>query len=163
MRLVSVHLTVTMQNDGGAKCFIFTDPKVFLNLQYTPLLVRQLDGSTVSAKGYYMVVIRTPGSEHMLVLWPSYYYPEAPHNTFSPNSIKHYLLLPSVITEHTQHLTITLQSSISLQFPSLTSIVESSGLDLFNFEITPPHNLPSHQHSFSPLCTRRIVHHYPAH
>jgi hypothetical protein len=100
--------------------------------------VQTFDGSTVLAQGYGMVVIHLPGSEHMLALWPSYYYPEVPHNTFSLNAIKHYLLLPSVITEHTHHLTITLHSSISLQFPSLPSVVESSGLDFFNIEIIHP-------------------------
>jgi hypothetical protein len=50
MRLFTVHSTVTMQNDGGAIIIIFTDPKVFSTLQYTPLSVRQLDGSTVSAQ-----------------------------------------------------------------------------------------------------------------
>jgi hypothetical protein len=68
----------------------------------------QLDGSQVSAKGYGGMVIRPPKSTHLLALWPSYYYPSAPQNAFSPNAIKHYLHLPSVITEHIKQLSLAL-------------------------------------------------------
>jgi hypothetical protein len=120
-----------------------------------------------------MVVIRPPGSNHMFALWPSYYYLDAPQNTFSPNAIKHYLLLPSVITEHTHHLMITLQSSISLKFPSLPSIAESIGIDFFKVDIIQP--LPSSSHKSTallqpivnyatgPTLSRALIHHHVGH
>jgi hypothetical protein len=99
-----------MKNDGGANGFIFNDAKAFWSITYTPLSVRQLDGSQVSDKGYGVVVIHPPMPNHLLVLWPSSNYPPSPQNTFSPNAIKHYLHLTSVITEHTNHLCLTLHS-----------------------------------------------------
>jgi hypothetical protein len=120
---VSVCSLVQIQNYGGANCFIFHDSAVFWNLHHTPLSVKQLDGSTVPSKGYGVVIIQPINSLHLLALWPSYYYPNAPQRTFSPNAIAHYLLLPSGITSHASHLNITFPSAVILHFPSLLSII----------------------------------------
>jgi hypothetical protein len=90
----------------------------------------------------------------MLALWTPYHYPEAHQKTFSPNAIKHYLMFPPVINDHTHHLMITLQSSTSLMFPYLPSVLDSSGLHFFNVEIIHPP--PSSSHSSSVL--QPIVH-----
>jgi hypothetical protein len=63
---------------------------------------------------------------------------------FSPNALKHYFLLPSVTTEHTSHLNITLPSTVVIRFPSITTTVTSSGLDYFSATVVqPPHPTPS--------------------
>jgi hypothetical protein len=72
--------------------------------------------------------------------------PSPLQNTFSPNAIKHYLHLPSVITEHTKHLSPTLHSSVMLQFISLPDIISSSGLDFFNVVIVKPTSPSFSQH-----------------
>jgi hypothetical protein len=171
--MVSVRSTIAMQNDGGANCFIFNDAQAFWSITYTSLSVRQLDGSQILAQGYSAVVIQPPKSIHMLALWPSYYYPSAQQNTCSPNDFKHYLHLPSVITEHTKHLSLTLHSSVVLQFLSLPDISPSSGIDFFNVNIVKPTSPSIYPHpnilppvanySRAPIITRALLHQYVGH
>jgi hypothetical protein len=127
-----------MHNDGGANCFIFNDLELFWTITPSSVSVRQLDGSHITAEGSGVVIIRPPGAQHLLALWPSYYYPSAPQHTFSPNAIKHYLLLPSVQTEHASHLRITVDPIIQLNFLSLPTELHSTGLDFFRAEVVLP-------------------------
>jgi hypothetical protein len=159
-----------MQNDGGANCFIFNNPKVLWILQYTPLSVRKLDDTSISAQGYGVIIIRPANSNRMFALRPSYYFPANPHNTFSPKAIKNYLLLPSVVTNHTIYLSITLASSVALHFQALPNIVESSGLDFFTANIIhPPVSTsplippPVVNYSKAPLVTRALLHQHLGH
>jgi hypothetical protein len=63
------------------------------------------------------------------------FYPSVPQCTFSPTELKHYLQLPSVITEHTVHLTISLTDDLVIHFPSCPHKVKDSCLDYFSAEI----------------------------
>jgi hypothetical protein len=96
-----------MHNNGGYTCFIFNDFELFWTLTPSSFSVRQVDGSHITAEGSGVVIIHPLGSHHLLALWPSCYYPTAPQHKFSPNAIKHYLLLHLVQTEHASHLRIT--------------------------------------------------------
>jgi hypothetical protein len=135
---VTRHSAITLQNNGGANCFVFNNSSVFFNFQTANLSVRQLDGSSIAAAGFGGVAIRPPNSLHILALWPSYYVPTAPQNMFSPNTLKHYLLLPSVTTEHTSHPNVTLPSDIIIYFPSIPTTVATSGLDFFHADVVKP-------------------------
>jgi hypothetical protein len=58
--------------------------------------------------------------------------------TFSPNAIKHYLQILSVLTKHVSHLHITVASEIQLKFPSLPVEFDATGMDFFRAEIVVP-------------------------
>jgi hypothetical protein len=105
-----------------------------MSYQLASLSVHQLDGSSITAAGFGVVIIHPPNSSHLLTLLPSYYLPAAPHHTFSPNALKHYFLPPLVVTKHTSCLSIMLLSKIDLHFPSIPSTVVTSGLDFFHAE-----------------------------
>jgi hypothetical protein len=112
---------------------------LYFGIFITPLFrVKQLDGSTVPAQGYGVIVIQPINKLHLLALWHSYYNNNAPQYTFSPNAIKHYLLLPSVITSHTNNLNIIFPSDVILNFLSIPYIVSSIGLDFFYVDIIKP-------------------------
>jgi hypothetical protein len=125
-------------NDGGANCFIVNNSSYFWRLHSTSVAVRQLDGSTIQASGFGIIIIRPPTESVLIALWPCYLYPSAPQCTFSPTALKHYLQLPSVITEHTVHLAISLADDLVIRFPSCPHQVKDSCLDYFSAEIMIP-------------------------
>jgi hypothetical protein len=157
-----------MHRDGGANCFIFNDLDFLWTITPSSLSIRQLDGSHITAEGSGVVIIRPPGAHPLLALWPSYYYPSAPHHAFSPNAINNYLLFTSVHEEHTSHLRITVYTIIQLNFRSLPTELHSTGLDLFRAEVvlptlalSAPNTVTLHPraaYSRAPLMTRALIH-----
>jgi hypothetical protein len=129
---------IVLHNGCGANCFIFKYPSLFWALDTYSLSVRKLDGSLVTVEVFGVIVLRPPGSSQCIALWPSYYIPKAPHHTFSPNAIKYYLSVPSVITEHTDFLSVTISDDVTIRFPSLPSVLKMTGLDFFRAEVFLP-------------------------
>jgi hypothetical protein len=117
----------------------FNDAKAFWSITYNPLLVRQVDGSQISAKGYGEVVIHQP-----------------------------YLHLPSVITEHTKQISFMLHKSVVLHFQSLPVIVSSIGIDFIIIKIVHPTSppippvpvllTPVANYVRAPIITRSLLH-----
>jgi hypothetical protein len=110
----------------------------------------------------------------LIALWPCYFYPSAPQCTFSPTAFKHYLQLPSVITEHTVHLAISLTDDMVIRFPSCPHQVKDECLDYFSAKIMipcPPKSpsvpvqcaTPVVYFSKAPTLTRALLHQRFAH
>jgi hypothetical protein len=74
----------------------------------------------------------------------------APQNTFSPNTIKHYLFLYTV-NHHSAHQSSHhyIPSAVTLHFPSLPSILSASGLYFFEADIIQPNSVS--QPPFDPV------------
>jgi hypothetical protein len=112
------------------------------------LAVIHLDGSCIHAAGSGVVIIRPPGDSQLLALWLSYYYPLSPQHTFPPNSIKHYLQIPSVFTEHSSRLNITITPEINIKFQSFPAQLKTTGLEYFQAEVIHPHVLSPSEQTF---------------
>jgi hypothetical protein len=56
-------------NDGGANCFIVNNSYYFWRLHSTSVAVSQLDGSTIQASGFGIIVIRPPTESILIALW----------------------------------------------------------------------------------------------
>jgi hypothetical protein len=130
--------TIVFHNDGGANCFIVNNSSYFWRLHSTSVAVRQVNGSTIQASGFGIIIICPPTESVLIALWPCYLYPSAPQCTFSLTAFKHYLQIPSVITEHTVHLAISLTDDLVIRFPSCPHQVKDSRLDYFSAEIMIP-------------------------
>jgi hypothetical protein len=92
----------------------------------------------IQASGFGIIIIRPPTESILIDLSPCYFYPSAPQCTFSPTALKHYIQLPSVITEHTVHLAISLTDDLVIRFPSCTHQVKDACLDYFSSKIMIP-------------------------
>ena len=59
------------------------------------------------AKGFCLVILKTPETNIIIPFWPSYYMLQNPQNTISQNSLKHHNKFISVIPEDLRWLQIT--------------------------------------------------------
>jgi hypothetical protein len=126
------------RDGGGANCFIFNDSSIFWNFQTANVSVRQLGGSSIAAAGFGVIIVRPPNSLHLLAPWHSYYFPTALKHIFYLNALKHYLLLPSVTSDHTSYVKVTLPSDAIIHVPSIPTNVVTSGLDFFHADVMKP-------------------------
>ena len=121
-------------NDGGANCFISNNINHFTNFIAKPILVKQLNGSTVKAIGYGLKLLQCPATKTIIPLWPTYYMPTNPQNTFSPTALQHYLHY-KIVTIHLDSLSITTSNGTKLIFPSVKTHSLNQLLDYHQFTI----------------------------
>ena len=96
-----------MQIYGGSNSHVLTDIENFLQYKEGPIKIQQLSGTTSSARGYGIEVIRIPKTDMIIPLWPVYHMPENPQNTLSQNALKDYNKFRSVRTEALQWIKFT--------------------------------------------------------
>jgi len=124
-------------NNGGANCFISNNINHFTSFIAKPLLVKQLNGSTVKAIGYGLKLLQCPATKTIIPLWPTYYMPTNPQNTFSPTALRHYLHY-KIVTVHLDSLSITTSNGTKLIFPSVKTHSLNQLLDYHQFTVVKP-------------------------
>ncbi len=88
--------------------------------------------------GFGLKLVQDPSSNIILPLWPTYYVPTNHHCTLSPTALRHYLKLPSVVTNHLQNLTITTNFNQTISIPSIPSYIRGKLLDYHKLLVIRP-------------------------
>lgn len=82
-----------------------------------------------------MVIIKVPGTNLTIPLWPSYHIPQNPQHTISPNAIKHYNNFRTVHTEHLKHITLVNNTGIKEKILFLQKYINNVILDFINVDL----------------------------
>ena len=69
--------------------------------------VTQVSGQQAVCEGIGIVLIQVPKTDVIIPLYPCYYAPTFPHNTISPNTIKHYNHFRKVTSEALEWIRMT--------------------------------------------------------
>ena len=125
-------------NDGGANCFISNNILHFTNYVTSPLQVKQLNGSTITALSYGLKHLQCQHTGFVIPCWPCDYMPDNPQCTFSLMALKHFLKYPVVSTNLLDSLLIVSSTGALMRFPSIAHHSSSQVLDYHTFHVVRP-------------------------
>ena len=69
---------ITEQLDGGYNYHVFTNTTMIAYIRPVQCNVQILNDSKAPAKGFGLVIIKTPKTNISIPVWPSYYMPQNP-------------------------------------------------------------------------------------
>ena len=94
---------------------MFIDIKLFAYIRPVQYNVQTLNVSKAPAKVFGIVIMKTPKTNIIIPLWPSYYMPQNPQNTISQIALKHYNEFINVIIEALRWVQMTTETFIKFK------------------------------------------------
>ena len=86
----TLQTSVKMMVDGGANSHVLNDASLFISLTLEDKTLIMANNTPSLTKGAGIAIVRLPGSEHLIPLFPCVYAPDHPSNTLSPPALKKY-------------------------------------------------------------------------
>ena len=94
---------------------MFTGIKLFAYIRPVQCNVKILNGRKAPAKGFGLDIIKTPKTNIIIPLWPSYYMPQNPQNTISQTALKNYNESRNFRTEALRWVQMTTDTGIKFK------------------------------------------------
>ena len=98
------------QLDRGSKSHMFTGITMFTYIIPVKDNIQIINGRKSPAKVFSLIIKKTPKTNMIIPLWPSYYMPQKPQNKINQTVLKHYNKFISVGNEDIRWLKITVDA-----------------------------------------------------
>ena len=114
---------------------MFTYITMFACIRHVKFNVQIINGSKSPAKGFGLVIIKSPKTNIIIPLWPSYYIPQNPQKKISQNALKYYNELRNVRTEALIWVQMTTDTGIKFKVETSSKERYQKLLDFINIAI----------------------------